>query len=68
MIIDDVNRQLGQVTRLEIIDADGRSYVNWAARDVSLSLQDSGRTLKIFCRGRKEAEAAPPAVSSPPGR
>lgn len=64
MSVDDVNRRLDKVTRLEVIDEDGRSYVNWAAHDVSLSLQDNGRTLKIFCGGRHGAEAAPPAASS----
>jgi hypothetical protein len=59
MIVDEVNRHLDQTTRLEIIDADGRSYVNWAAHKITLSLQDDGRTLKIFCSERQGAGAAP---------
>lgn len=37
------------VTRLEIIDEGGRSYVNWHKDNhFQSSLQDQGRTLKIF--------------------
>ena len=38
-----------QITRIEVIDENGRSYVNWDDNnDVQLSYQDDGRTLKIF--------------------
>ncbi len=36
------------VSRVELIDETGRVYVNWDAKDVSVSLQDEGRTLKVF--------------------
>ena len=36
------------VTRLEIIDADGRSYQNPGVVGMTFDLQDQGRTLKIF--------------------
>lgn len=37
------------VTRVEVIDSDGRSYVNWDKDNkVRLDFQDDGRTLKIF--------------------
>jgi len=37
------------VTRLEVIDKDGRSYTNWDVEDkLSLSFQDGGLTLKII--------------------
>lgn len=36
-----------KITRLEIIEDDGRKYVNDDC-SVSFSLQDKGRTLKIF--------------------
>lgn len=36
------------VDRVEVIDASGRSYVNMDARDVVSSLQDGGKTLKVF--------------------
>lgn len=45
----DLTRHLGDVSRVEVIDNKGRSYV--LRRDgmkVSLSLQDQGRTLKVF--------------------
>lgn len=41
--------QSNQLTRVEIIDKKGRSYVNWNKNNkIELSYQDSGRTLKIF--------------------
>lgn len=40
---------LPMVTRVEVIDQDGRSYVNWDKNNmVTIQLQDDGRTLKIF--------------------
>lgn len=40
---------LEQVTRVEVIDENGRNYVNWQKdNQVQTSLQDDGRTLKIF--------------------
>lgn len=37
------------VTRVEVIDQKGRNYVNWKVdNNVDISLQDNGRTLKIF--------------------
>ena len=40
---------LDKVTRIEIIDQDGRSYVNWdETNKVELSFQDDKRTLKVF--------------------
>lgn len=36
------------ITRVEIIDKDGRTYVNMKAKDFELSYQDDGKTLKIF--------------------
>jgi hypothetical protein len=40
---------LEKVNRVEVIDQKGRSYVNWKRTNkTELSLQDSGRTLKIF--------------------
>jgi hypothetical protein len=40
------------VTRVEVIDPKGRSYVNMNTAKVELSLQDEGRTLKIFTDGK----------------
>ena len=45
--------QSNQLTRVEIIDKKGRSYVNWNKNNrIELSYQDSGRTLKIFINER----------------
>ena len=41
--------KLEDIIRLEVIDENGRSYTNWdKANKVELSLQDDGKTLKIF--------------------
>lgn len=38
-----------RITRIEVIDQSGRSYVNWDENnDVWYQLQDDGRTLKVF--------------------
>jgi hypothetical protein len=38
-----------RITRVEIIDGEGRSYVNWKDdNDVSWQFQDDGKTLKVF--------------------
>ena len=39
---------VSKVTRLEVIDENGRSYVKYHISDVKFSLQDDDRTLKIF--------------------
>ena len=38
------------VNRVEVIDRFGRSYSNWNVEDVEFSLQNDGRTLKIFLK------------------
>jgi len=43
------NIKLSTITRVEIIDHNGRSYVNKKDKlDVEISIQDDGQTLKIF--------------------
>ncbi len=37
------------VNRVEVIDDEGRSYTNRTIKPVEISLQDFGKTLKIFC-------------------
>jgi hypothetical protein len=40
---------LPNVTRVEVIDKDGRSYTNWEYDNlVAISIQDDGKTLKVF--------------------
>lgn len=45
--------ELSKCTRIEVIDTNGRSYTNWNEKNrVDLSVQDDGRTLKIFISKR----------------
>lgn len=38
-----------KVTRVEVIDDVGRSYVSWNPKNkVEISIQDEGKTMKIF--------------------
>ena len=41
-------QKLGNVKHVEVIDSNGRAYVNLNAKNVRLSYQDDGRTLKVF--------------------
>lgn len=42
-------QDLPKCTRVEVIDQNGRSYVNWKPTNkVRLSMQDDGKTAKIF--------------------
>lgn len=46
---EKLNELLPMVTRVEVIDQKGRSYVNWDKDNmVEIQLQDGGRTLKVF--------------------
>ena len=38
------------VTRFEVIDKNGRSYVNMEVIEAGLALQDDNKTLKIFLK------------------
>ena len=40
--------KLSSVTRIEVIDENGRKYTNYNAQKVELQLQDDERTLKVF--------------------
>ncbi len=42
----------GLITRVEVIDQDGRALVRYN-QTVTVSVQDEGRTLKVFIRDRK---------------
>lgn len=48
--IEDDPEDLSGVTRVEVIDAEGRSYANNNCELVILDVQDEGRTLKIFIK------------------
>ena len=48
-----------RITRVEVIDENGRSYVNWEEdNDITLSYQDDGRTLKVFVNTMKPKSSA----------
>ena len=44
---DNIDSYL-KVTRVEVIEPGKRAYVQYDAKNVQVSLQDDGRTLKIF--------------------
>lgn len=46
-----------KVTRFEVIDRFGRSYSNWNVEDVKFSLQDDGKTLKVFLQDNSRQSA-----------
>jgi hypothetical protein len=46
----------GQVTRVEVIDNKGRSYVKYGVEEVVYQLQDNDKTLKLFIRYQEEEE------------
>ena len=56
---------LPEVNRVEVIDSQGRSYVKHGAHDVSYSLQDNGRTLKVFLSEEIEIEEQVPCKTHP---
>lgn len=41
-------RNFSSVTRVEVIDREGRSYSNRSTHSIELQFQDNGRTLKLF--------------------
>ncbi len=45
-----------KVTRVEVIDNDGRRYVKYNVSDVQLLLQDNERTLKLFVKYEPEED------------
>ena len=50
---DDANAEipnLDLIDRLEVIDETGRAYVNTDVAELEFSIQDDGRTLKIFLK------------------
>jgi hypothetical protein len=40
------------VSRIEVIDNTGRSYVNWNVSEFKLFVQDDKRTLKLFIKDK----------------
>jgi len=50
--------ELEKVTRVEVIDSDGRAFTRYGCSDVNLELQDGGHTLKIFLSSRWRLDRA----------
>jgi hypothetical protein len=48
-------QKLPGITRLTVVDRNGRSYERWNV-DVSLDVQDNGRTLKFFLDDKPEPQ------------
>jgi hypothetical protein len=42
------SQDFSRVDRVEVIDNQGRAYVKLGVQEVSYTLQDDGRTLKLF--------------------
>lgn len=49
----EVHIKYPDVNRFEVIDSTGRAYVQYNVKDVTLSLQDNGCTLKVFLKENK---------------
>ena len=49
-------QDFSKVTRVEVIDNDGRRYVKYNVKSVELQLQDEERTLKLFVEYEPEEE------------
>lgn len=47
MINEDLKLNLNDISRIELIDDSGRIYVNRDVFNVTFTLQDDGKTLKV---------------------
>ena len=58
MIDPNATVTLFDVTRVEVIDENGRSYTKYLDKDqkVCYNIQDDGRTLKVFIQGKQNDE------------
>jgi hypothetical protein len=48
-----------EITRVEVIDQNGRALTRYGASDVKVALQDNGTTMKIFLTSSWEANREP---------
>ena len=46
----DFLKNYSNVTRVEVITSEGREFVRYDCSNVQVSLQDEGRTLKVFLK------------------
>ena len=44
-----------KVTRVEVIDSNWRAYTNNSCENVKISMQDNGRTIKVFLSNKDSA-------------
>ena len=50
----NLDQTIKNVTRVEVIDQKGRSYVNWNKNNsVKILIQDNGRTMKVVILNKK---------------
>jgi hypothetical protein len=52
----DFLRNFPNVTRVEVITDDGREFVRYGCSNVQVSLQDDGRTVKVFLKQEQISE------------
>lgn len=45
-----IEKEETKITKVEVIDEKGRSYTNYNVKELELSYQDEGRTLKLFIK------------------
>ena len=55
----DFLRNFPNVTRVEVITDDGREFVRYDCSNVQVSLQDDGRTVKVFLKQKQISEEFP---------
>ena len=56
---------MNRITRVEVIDENGRSYVNWEENNyITVSYQDDGMTLKVFVNTMESKSPAEKAYYS----
>ena len=52
----DFLKNFPKVTRVEVITDEGREFVRYDCHNVQMSLQDDGRTLKVFLKQEQISE------------
>ena len=48
--ISEVNPELKNISRITVVNDEGRAFEQFGLKDVEFSLQDDGRTLKVFVK------------------
>jgi len=52
-----------EVNRVEVIDSSGRVYMEYNANTVQVSIQDDGKTLKVFLQNLNNSKRPPGAAN-----